>query len=246
MKMFAMFLVWAMGCLSLAATPGWAQRLAGQIGKSPTPDVQIQPIGIKRFGVAGPVTGSQDSIGVVELTGAARASGITVTLRSGDPGVATVPATVTVASGASGQNFKVTTFPVATPKTVTISAQVGTAPPQSVLLTIIPPTLEILSCQPSSLPVGAFTVCDVWLNGRVAGDSTVLISSPEYGTQIRPSVIVHAGEKKASFHVFGIGSGPQPRRVTVNASYGGVTKTVQVTVSPIALKERHYPIFVFR
>lgn len=221
-----------LGSLVLAM-PGAAVE-QGKPGRPP--DVRVGMVGIKRFAVAGPVVGSQETIGVVELTRPAPASGsgIIVTLRSS--GLASPPPTVTVLPGKSDQSFAVRTSSVAEPKTVTISAQVG-PDTKTVSLTIIPPSLTLFTCNPTSVPIGASTTCTAWLNGIAATDTTVLISSPEYADQIRPFVKVYAGHRNGSFPVFGINPGPQPRTVTVNAAYAGVGKSVQLTVGPAYLKD---------
>ncbi len=77
---------------------------------------------VKSLGVAGPITGSQDTSGLVELTGPAPSGGAAVHLASSNTAVATVPANVTVPAGASSANFTVTTKPVTAPASADISA----------------------------------------------------------------------------------------------------------------------------
>lgn len=68
------------------------------------------------------VTGGSPSTGTVALTAAAPAGGALVSLASSNTSAATVPATVTVAAGATSANFTVTTQTVAASTPVTISA----------------------------------------------------------------------------------------------------------------------------
>jgi len=71
------------------------------------------------------VSGGNSSTGTATLTGAAPAGGQVVTLSSSNTAVATVPASVTIAPGASSGTFTITTMAVAASTTVTISATSG-------------------------------------------------------------------------------------------------------------------------
>ena len=95
------------------------------------------------------VTGGSGSQGVVILSGAAPAGGTTVSLSSANSSVASVPASVTVAEGASNAVFAISTSAVAASTAVTISASSGgvtqtavltvtaaAPPPQTATLTV--------------------------------------------------------------------------------------------------------------
>lgn len=77
---------------------------------------------VKSLGVASPITGSQDTSGVVELNGPAPSGDAVVHLSSYNTAVATVPTTVTVAAGATSASFTVTTMPVTQRASVSVSA----------------------------------------------------------------------------------------------------------------------------
>jgi len=68
------------------------------------------------------VLGGQSSTGTVTLGGPAPSGGAIVALSSGNSTVASVPATVTVAGGATSASFVVSTSPVNRTRTTTISA----------------------------------------------------------------------------------------------------------------------------
>lgn len=71
----------------------------------------------------GSVEGGQaNSTGTVRLTTQAPGGGATVTLASDNTTIATVPSSVTVASGSTANTFVVTTLAVSDSKTVTITA----------------------------------------------------------------------------------------------------------------------------
>ena len=79
------------------------------------------------------VVGGASSTGTVKLTGAAPSGGISVSLSSSNPSVATVPSTVTVAAGANSATFSIDTVAVAGSTSVTITASLSAATKESVL-----------------------------------------------------------------------------------------------------------------
>jgi hypothetical protein len=85
------------------------------------------------------VTGGDESTGTVTLTSAAPAGGAVVSLSSSDTGAAGVPAGVTIAAGATGATFTVTTSSVgaATPVTITATYDGVT---RTAALTVNPPS----------------------------------------------------------------------------------------------------------
>jgi uncharacterized repeat protein (TIGR03803 family) len=68
------------------------------------------------------VVGGRSSTGTIRLSGPAPSGGAVVTLSSGSPAVASVPAAVTVPAGASTASFSVATTRVRRTQTVTIAA----------------------------------------------------------------------------------------------------------------------------
>jgi hypothetical protein len=70
------------------------------------------------------VRGGSTSVGTVTLSSAAPSGGVVVTLSDNSP-YASVPASVTVASGSTSATFTITTSRVYNPRTVTISASYG-------------------------------------------------------------------------------------------------------------------------
>jgi uncharacterized repeat protein (TIGR03803 family) len=80
--------------------------------------------------------GGFNSVGTVRLTAAAPTGGAVVTLKSSSPGVASVPASVTVPAGLSSATFIVRTARVSNTTTVTISAVYGGVT-KTALLTVI-------------------------------------------------------------------------------------------------------------
>jgi probable HAF family extracellular repeat protein len=83
------------------------------------------------------VTGGNPSTGTATLTSAAPAGGQLVTLSSSNTAVATVPAGVTIAAGATSGNFAVTSVAATASTNVTISATSGGAT-RTAVLTVAP------------------------------------------------------------------------------------------------------------
>jgi Subtilase family len=180
------------------------------------------------------VTGGSPSTGTVTLSGSAAASGAIVNLSS-SASAATVPASVTVAPGASSANFMVSTSAVSASTPVTITASFAGAT-KTASLTVVPQALPILSSlmlNPTSVTGGAqSSTGTVTLSGpALTGGAQVLLSSDNGAASVPASVTVAAGASTANFTVStSVVSMSTP--VTITASYGGVSKTGSLTVNP--------------
>ena len=189
---------------------------------------------IKNFGILGPVTGSQDTAGRVdiEVTGPKIGSPV-IELRSSDQGVAAVPMTVTSSQGTA--IFVVKTASVTKPTEVTITAQVGTSS-KSATLQILPPKLNVLGCDlPANVIPQKPLTCTAWLDGLAAEAITVNLTSSRAAAIVPPNVTIRRGEHKQTFQV---NAEPiaQSASVQLSATYAGVTKSTPVTVLPVALE----------
>jgi uncharacterized protein (TIGR03437 family) len=111
------------------------------------------------------VPGGSPSTGTAMLSGTAPTGGISVALSS-DNSSATVPATINVAAGSSAAIFTVTTTPVASPATATITASYNQANKTAILTVIpaavVPPVVNpapvtITSVSPNSGPTSGGT-----------------------------------------------------------------------------------------
>jgi len=88
------------------------------------------------------VVGGSGSTGTVTLTAAAPSGGALVSLSSSNTAVATVPASITIAAGATSATFAATTSSVAANTPVTISATYG-AVTRTTGLTVTPPAQAV-------------------------------------------------------------------------------------------------------
>lgn len=178
------------------------------------------------------VRGGFGTGGIVRLFVPAPAGGVTIQLSSSNPAAATVPAGVTVRTGAMTADFTVTAVPVAQSATVTITAAVDgvskTAP-----LTVEPTVLLYLVLGPASLRGGVGSTGEVELSGPApSGGFAVTLSSGDPAVATVPArVTVPARATTAQFPI-------TTRRVakvtgvTITASTDGGARTRQLMVNP--------------
>src|SRR6266576_2936252 len=185
------------------------------------------------------VTGGSPSMGTVTLSGPAPSGGAAVSLSSDNTTAATVPASVTVAAGASSATFTVSTSSVTASTSVNISASYAGVT-KTASLTVQPqalPTLSSLTLNPTSVTGGGQTSTGtVTLSGPApSGGVAVSLSSSGTSTATVPaSVTVAAGASSATFTV-STSAVTASTPVTISASYAGVTKTASLTVVSQAL-----------
>jgi hypothetical protein len=112
-------------------------------GTTRTATLTVTPAGapqgtLQNLVVDSSVAGGSTAQGAVVLSTAAPQSGAAVSLSSSNPGVASVPATVTVLSGNSGASFSISTTAVSASTTVTITGTYnGTT--RTATITVTPP-----------------------------------------------------------------------------------------------------------
>lgn len=180
-----------------------------------------------------PVVGGNNSTGTVTLNGAAPPTGAVVALSSSNTSAAQVPANVTIVAGSRSATFTISTNPVATNTSVTISATYGVT--RTTTLTVTAPTLSSLIRSPTSVVGGNNSTGTVTLNGTAAAGGAVvtLSSNNTSAAQVPASVAIAAGSKSATFTITtsGIASSTS---VTISAVYG-TTRTTTLTVSVASL-----------
>jgi hypothetical protein len=165
--------------------------------------------------------------GTVTLGSPAGGKGTTVALSSSDPGVAGVPATVTVARGQTSATFAITTGPTAG-ALVTITAAQGRAT-SSALLTVTAPDLVSLVLNPSTIREGDTGTGTVTLSGPApsAGVLVTLVSSDPAAVVPDGRVLVLNGQTSATFLVRGVSSASS---VTITGTLGATTRSAQLTI----------------
>ena len=191
------------------------------------------------------VTGGSASTGTVFLSGPAYSGGVTVTVDSSNGAVARVPTGVTVPAGHTSATFTVQTKPVPSQTSVTISASYGGVTKHAAL-TVLPLALSSLNCTPSSVTGGNPVTCTVALTGPAySGGLNVTLSSSKPAVATVPAgVTVPTGQTTATL---GVPTQPVTTQtsVTISASYGGVTKTVTLTVKPVSCADPVFRLTVY-
>jgi len=170
----------------------------------------------------------------VTLTGNAPAGGTAVALTSSNAQTAALPATVTVPAGTKTVTAPVTTLGVDANATVTLTATAGGVA-KTASLTVSKAVLTTLAISPSTIPGGGAAVGTLTLTGS-AGPSgvTVTLSSNKTSVATVPaSKLIAAGQATATFPVTGT-SLPAGGIATITATWGGVSKTANVTLQPSA------------
>ena len=211
--------------------------LYGGITRSAPLTVTPVAAGLSSLGVnPSSVVGGSPSTGTVTLTGPAPVGGALVSLSSDNTSAATVPASVTVAAGASSATFTITTSPVSGSTAVNLSALYGGIT-RSAPLTVTPVAagLSSLGVNPSSVVGGSPSTGTVTLSGPApVGGALVSLSSDNTSAATVPaSVTVAAGASSATFTIT---TNPVSGSTAVNISalYGGITRTAPLTVTPVA------------
>ena len=166
------------------------------------------------------------------LSQPAGSGGIAVSLLSNNAAL-TVPASVTVASGATSANFTATAGTITANQTAVVMASYnGSSQTASISLssTASAATLSLLSCSPTSLNSGWVSNCFVTLSQAAgSGGITVTLSSNTGSLTVPPSVNVASGAASAAFTaVAGTISGNLTAVVT--ASYNGSSQTTSLSL----------------
>jgi hypothetical protein len=210
-----------------------SRRFTAQAASTPT-TASLSGVSVSPTSVVGGTTAQ----GTITLTGGAPSGGAVVTLSSANTSVVSVPASVTVAAGASSVTFSIGTSAVAANTGVTITATYGgvsrtttlTVTPAS---TPTPASLSAVSVSPSSVVGGTTAQGTITLTGGApSGGAVVTLSSANTSVVSVPaSVNVAAGVSSANFSVNTSAVGANTG-VTITATYGGVSRTTTLTVTP--------------
>jgi subtilisin family serine protease len=187
------------------------------------------------------VTGGKPSLGTVTLREPASSAGAKVYLTNSNAGAATVPASVTVAAGATSKTFSITTKPVSSPTEVSIGATFRGSS-MNAALTVNPPTVTALALSPSAItgPCQTSTL-KVTLSGKApAGGVTVALTNANPAAAVPASITVPAGATSASVIVTARQVGARTAGdVTAQAAdpvFGATAFTKTLTVLAIGVK----------
>jgi uncharacterized protein (TIGR03437 family) len=150
-----------------------------------------------------------------------------VSLASDNPAL-TVPASVTVAAGATTATFPATAGTIATNSTATVTATYSGSSQQASVALATAPVVSSLGCTVTNLGSGATSNCTVTLSAPAAGSISVVLVSNSPLLTVPASVPIAAGATTATFTATA-GTVTSNQIVTVTASYSGSTQ--QTTLS---------------
>ena len=178
------------------------------------------------------VTGGTAIAGAVQLTGAAKTGGQTVTLTSNKPLVASVPASVNVAEGANSANFAITTYGVNANQGVVITASSG-AVQKTVFIAVNAPALTSISVNPTTIKGGVTGILTLNVSGPAptGGFAIALISGAPGLVMLPAQSSVNAGQttRNLSMPTAAVTSSTN---VLIFATRSGIYKTATLTVTP--------------
>ncbi len=176
------------------------------------------------------VGGNSSGSGTVTMTCAAPPGGLTVNLTSSNTGALTVPATATVAEGATTGAFTFTTGNPATSTAVSVAAIRGGVQ-RLTTVTVKPPTVQRFGFT-FSVPVGGDpTTGEVTLDFPAGAGTTVTVTSanPSVAAPTAATFTVAPGSLTGTFNVTTTAV-LQDTPVVFTASLNGASKTATLTV----------------
>ena len=200
-----------------------------ELGYNPAtaPSASLASVSIKPSSIAG----GQPATGTVTLSGAAPAGGAVISLASANP-AASVPGSITVPASTSSANFTVTTSSVTVTTVGNVTASYAGIS-KSATLTVNPAAPAILlslSLNPKTVVGGSNVVGTVTLNKVTSTPVVVTVaSSKPKNAAVAATVTVPAGSSSVTFNIATV---PTNKKInaTINASYGGVTKSATLTI----------------
>jgi hypothetical protein len=170
----------------------------------------------------------------IALSQAAASGGASIPLTSSIPSL-TVPATVSILSGASTGTFTVTAGNIGTAQTAVVTATFnGSTGSASIGLVGATPVLTSLSCTATSLGASASSTCTVGLSlAAGAGGSSIALSSNTGALTVSAAVSVLTGANSATFTITA-GSIASNQTGIITATFGGVSLTASIALTAAA------------
>ncbi len=179
--------------------------------------------------------GGNSATGTVTLTSAAPSGGLVVNLSS-NSAVTSVPASVTVAAGATSNTFTLTSSSVSSNTPVTITATQG-ANTRTANITVTPvpapASLSAVSVSPASVNGGGSSTGTVTLTSAApAGGLVVTLASANSAVASVPAnVTVTAGTTTRTFTVT-TSTVTSSTPIAITATHGATTRSTTLTVNP--------------
>lgn len=168
----------------------------------------------------------------VYISSKAPAAGLVVTLTSSNPSLASVPATVTIASGSNYKYLVITAPAVTAAGTAKISATANGVT-KSAVLTVNPAGIAGIALSPTSLSGGASATGTITLGGISGANGTVvnITSSLPAVVSVPATATVPAGAKTVTFPI-STASVTASTVVTITIKEGASSLGAKLTVNP--------------
>jgi hypothetical protein len=205
--------------VTISAKAGGLSKAATLTVKPPAAIVAVMPKS---------VAGGNSSLGIVTLS-APSTLDISVDLSS-NCSAAGVPSSIVIPAGQSDAEFDVTTVPVLSNTTATITASEGGAS-SSAKLTVKPPTLSALSLAPTTVVGGSSASGTVSLTGITLTPVTVSISSTSNAVSFPTSTTIPAGQSQGQFSI-GATAVATKTTATIKVTVAGLSKTASLMIKP--------------
>lgn len=206
-------------------------------GQSASANLTVKPWLSSLKLTPGSILGGASATGTVTLMIAAPAGGLIVNLASSDTSVATVPANVTVATGASSATFPVTAALVTSVKSAVITANYG---PNSKTATINvnPSSVDIktLTVSPTSV-IGGYGIAYgvITLTSKAPpGGANVSLQSNNAAAAVPDSILIPEGKTNGKFQI-ATSAVTTSALATIEADLGASSKTAKLTVATVTV-----------
>lgn len=198
-------------------------------GKTKTSVLIVHPIALKSLTVSpANVTGGVSATGKITLNAPAPSGGKTVALSS-DNGVAGIPATATVAEGASTASFTITTTPVDADVLVGISATYAGLTKNSAL-TVKEPIIKSVQLHPASVIGGVSSSGTITLSGPApSGGVSISLAGNDASVSLPSSLIIPEASNSGTFPLTTTAVANDVA-VSITATVEGSSKTATLTV----------------
>ena len=175
------------------------------------------------------VVGGNSSVATLTVTKPAPAGGIVIDLRSVSSNVS-VPATVTIAAGATTATFPVTTVPVKKSESAMIQAYAAGVK-VSAVITVTATSVVSVSLNPTTVVGGLNSTATVTLNGVApVGGTTIQLFSTNVAASVPTSVVVPGGSKTVTFPVTTVAVAANTT-ASIATKYLGTIKSAVLTIA---------------
>jgi hypothetical protein len=231
-KIFGKLRVDYSGKLAFVEVPDWKGANTDGLGDSvPPPLPRVASVGVESSGVLG----GASLLGTVTIDGPAPVGGLPVSLTTNKPGRVVLPLSVLIPEGEQSASFEIRTRASGVVETATITA-ISSNSQKSATLILEAPAMLSFEALKTKLLDGQHTSAVIRLTHPAdIGGTTVLLTVDKPGAVSIPSIArIPAGQSRTVVTITAKGVGALTR-ATINASAGGITRSIEVEIIPLAV-----------